>query len=437
MKLRTRQRLAVPAIQLLHETLWHIAKCLDRLSCSYKDPQRGIDIANLTYYLSLQWLIKQLHCMGRDWYLDPALLYSRLLLLLHADRRSSEIFTKMSGGSSRRTSTASTSSLPRTPASAKFERDGYSWADSGSPPLVDAFTGPSLESQSSPSIAHSVATSSGATTGHLACIGEDEDATWHLNPKSAPAHALTFSSAHQDLHENLSRPATYHSTFDPVVRLWPQPPPQHPNPEDPKLWEEVQKVATMEPESYSAYREDEGRSSTPESEGDTLKRRRHIRRPSRQKPGSSRPLPPLPSAALSHSQSTAGRFVHAPATIPEGDELPTPDMRPRPHTLNVLTSAARPLPPVARQIPQRETPSPPQLKLATLDLRSLPSETGAVLTKTPNRPTHPFGDFTTAPSMPADAGTQIDWDLIEDMLEADVPTPVSLVYAASTQNRVE
>jgi hypothetical protein len=61
----------------------------------------------------------------------------------------------------------------------------------------------------------------------------------------------------------------------------------------------------------------------------------------------------------------------------------------------------------------------PPLRIATMSLRSTPSEADAVLTKTPNRLFNPMGNAFVPPPMPQDAGSRIDWDLIEDILEVD------------------
>jgi len=202
------------------------------------------------------------------------------------------------------------------------------------------------------------------------------------------------------------------------VRPWPKPPGKHE--EAPDLWEEAQRLSILENDSDEDFSEQERRSETPESEGGSLRRRKHVRRPTRAKPDLPRRLPALPTT-LVHSQSTAGRYM----TTPESDwaQSVTTDIRKRSHTLNKPPSTVRSLP---DPLPNKRIP---QLKLATLELRSLPSETAAVLTKTPNRPSNPLGSLSVAPPMPAEAGVQIDWDLIGDVLEVDggmVVTPNGL-----------
>jgi hypothetical protein len=317
----------------------------------------------------------------------------------------------MSGDSSRRTSTASTSSLPRTPASAHFEREPDPWADPARLPLVGGFTSPSCDSETSSSLTCTPLTPSVATSNALARIGEEQDTSW-VEPTSTPMRALTMSSPYSIQHARVARSATFHSPSNPVgVRPWPKPPATHP--EAPDLWEEAQRLSIVVVDSDEASSEQERRSETPESEGGSLRRRKHVRRPSRAKPDLPRPLPALPSTLL-HSQSTAGRYMTTP--LSDWDQPMTSDFRRRSHTVNNLPETARPLLAPSRPLLNKRIP---QLKLATLELRSLPSEAAGVLTKTPNRPSDPLGSLSVAPPMPADASIQIDWDLIGDALEVD------------------
>jgi hypothetical protein len=316
---------------------------------------------------------------------------------------------KMSGDSSRRTSTASTSSLPRTPASAHFEREPYSWVDPARLPLVGGFTSPSCDSETSSSLTCTPLTPSVATSNALTRIGEEQD-TSLVKPKSTPMRALTMSSPYSVQYARVARSATFHSPSNLVgVRPWPKPPGKHP--EAPDLWEEAQRLSIVEVDSDEASSEHERGSETPESEGGSLRRRKHVRRPTRAKPDLPRPLPALPSTHI-HSRSTAGRYMSTP--ISDWDQPVTSDIRRRSHTLNNLPSTALPTP--SKTLPDKRIP---QLKLATLELRSLPSEAAGVLTKTPNRPSNPFGSLSVAPPMPADASSQIDWDLIGNALEVD------------------
>lgn len=349
---------------------------------------------------------------------------SSSVTFLLSDHDGQEFPFKMSEHSSRRTSTASTSSLPRTPASAHFERELYSWSESepGRLPLVEAFASPSSESESSSTLTCGSLSTSMTPLHLLPRIGEEQDASW-VEHKSAPVRALTISSPYPMQHHSIPRAATFHSIpTAPIVRPWPRPP-QARHPEAPNLWEQARGLSIIEADSDDTSSDRERRSISPESESGSLKRRKHVRRPSRQRPELPRPLPALPTG-LSHSQSTAGRYANLHASV--SNDLATSDLRRRSHTVNSLPSAVRPLPAVSRPLPEKRVPP---LKLSTLELRSLPSETGAVLAKTPNRPTNPMGSMFAPPPMPTDASSQIDWDLIGDALEIDgdmVATPTAL-----------
>ena len=319
---------------------------------------------------------------------------------------------------SRRTSSASTaSSMPRTPSSIAWDRyDDFSplvdsqpfEADYGSESssLIAISPDAPFKRDSLPVIVHQGPQRSGWNT-----VGD--------NPRRS--HSIIHSSM-EPQHHRLSRAATMHTV--PGVRPLPMPP---------STAHRLSPLQDQPEDDVDATEHSNGTDSdSPGESGDSanhLQRRRHIRRPTREKKDLPRPLPPLPASNLAHSQTTAGRFV----TAPSGEEEPPfGDMRRRSQTLNVLSSGVRPLPAPHGHSKSQSSSSKPApnkpggklvpvilpLKLHTLELRSSPSEAAGVLTKTPNRPSNhsALARSFMAPPMPADAANTIDWDLLDDAL---------------------
>ncbi|PVG01005.1 hypothetical protein CPB86DRAFT_135645 [Serendipita vermifera] len=419
----------------------------------------------------------------------------------------------MSSGSSRRTSAASTaSSMPRTPSSARWARDELHWRDSGHIQLGDAFHSPTYASEESSTMSMTPITP--LSHGH-----EQHTTFKHLSAEHPGwSRSLSTTIAPRDLEgagfmpSRVARSATFHAGFHSsgsttaVIRPWPKPPNntntnclnesslssshgasplRH---ERFSSMSEISRMSLDENIMSDGYDDDDdddegdGSGGGPLAESDdngNLRRRQHIRRPTREKLQLPRPLPPLPNGNLAHSQSTSARFVSTP--INRGGDEPQDDhslvrstatphnpVR-RAHTFNALSGSFRPLPTIAAsattpteeeknansgdedqtggRTPLASSSSVPagapkernnkkqssalQLKLSTLQLRSNPSEAAAVLTKTPNRRFNPLGNIfgDTAPPMPADASSRIDWSLIGDALEidgelGDTPSPL-------------
>lgn len=379
--------------------------------------------------------------------------------------------------SSRRVSSASTASslpsLPRTPSSARDSHDYY-WRESKSSDvdrlasLREAFD----QTEYSPSDSNTPLTPNSLQI-HTDTV-DVERSGWNLSYKSPVRSLSVISPAGTERTHRVSRSA---STVGPggSVRPWPQRPAPTPVAER-EIEEEISRLSMYEEveedDDYQGKTDDE-RSQRSGSDADTgidasLRRRRHIRRPARAKQQTPRRLPPLPGT-LVHSHSTAARFTStaptasfiAAADVPSNmmgvlldDGLEgMGDLRRRSHTISGLPSSRirpLPLPTPANQNVQSPPPGPvaspppppptqirtvpkakvPRLRLAPVD-PSEAAEADAVLTKTPNRRFNPLGSagFSAAPPMPQDASSRLDWDLIEDLLEADfvddTPTPIA------------
>ena len=404
----------------------------------------------------------------QEWHRESSISLARLPIVLfnldiHQNSR------RMSENGSRRVSSASTSSsFPRTPSSAHTELHEYLWRDPDRlSSLRETFSNSDYGSEDghatpiTPPSAMSISGEAGVL------VRQDlERVGWNLGYKS-PVRSLSVTSPTPERYGH--RIVRSVSTYSPSVRLWPRLPPQANGQE--KLLEE--ELATLRSEGEGRESSDEGKTDEEMSDGassqqedPTLRRRRHIRRPTRAKQDLPRRLPPLPlSNTLAHSNSTAARFVSTPfdddnttpdptasnnsantfyTTTTSGGDIDLAlttsstaanDFRRRSHTINDLpANRIRPLPPPSKQhtvrnpttVRRQAVPIPP-LNLATLSLRSSPSEAEAVLTKTPNRR---FNPMVVPPPMPQDAGNRLDWNLIEDILEidgemADLETPIA------------
>jgi hypothetical protein len=396
----------------------------------------------------------------------------------------------MSSDSSRRTSAASTaSSMPRTPSSARWVRDELHWRDSGHIQLASAFDGSDYISEESSTL--SITPVTPLSHGH-----EQHTTLKHLGAEQPGwSRSLSTTIAPRDLEDptfmanRVARSATFHSGFShsgsAAIRPWPKPPNSSMMTESSRSSSHGasplrhERLSSMPALSRMSLDENMGRDYDDEDDDGTgplaesddngnLRRRQHIRRPTRERLHLPRPLPPLPNGNLTHSQSTSGRFISTP-TDGSGDPMrqedhslsssPPPHSHPvrRAHTFNALSGSFRPLPTITASAttpteekcngdedqfsgsttPSASSPSPVpagppkerntkkqsalQLKLSTLTLRSDPSEAAAVLTKTPNRRFNPLGNVfgDSAPPMPVNASTKIDWSLIGDALEVD------------------
>jgi hypothetical protein len=331
-------------------------------------------------------------------------------------------------------STASTSSasMPRTPNSAGWERSEGYWSETGRPgPFVSEYDG--SEGSGTPA---SLTCSSAAEI-----IEHPGSERWFDNdmvhkPSSSRIQSVTVQpiitvalptplptppSTNQPAAASI--PTHSRSQSQSQVRLWPQPPPLTSSSSmSEQDWESSLSgfnPTANEPESDSDTKSDNTESA---SEDGGLKRRRHIRRAGRAPPRLPRPLPPLPASMniLTHSQSTAGRFMTAPI---ENLPISTPNPRDslhRAHTTNwttVKTPTSARLPPAKSHTPKTSAGKIPNLRLSTLGLRSSASDANAVLVKTPNRKFN--APFSVAPPMPTDAANTIDWELLDDALEID------------------
>ena len=414
------------------------------------------DDTNSSSFLDLESYIyrKFAHKMQRD----SSISLSHIpMVLFGAQNSEDDAYT------SRRVSSASTASshpsLPRTPSSA-HETANYHWRDSRHSDvdrlasLREAFDNKS-EYNSSPDE---------PITPERGIINVDvERSGWNVAYKS-PVRSLSVlsptSAGSTERKHRVVRSAS--SASQSSVRLWPQRPPVQ---RDPVIEEEISRLSLYNDEDSDPTKEDEDVSQPSESDDAvdaTLRRRRHIRRPARAKQDTPRRLPPLPGT-LVHSHSTAARYAAVPGPSPgQGwpgtsqssvamesvfDEL-SHDSRRRSHTISGFQpSRIRPLPVPANRQQEQQRPQPPpstapkaklpRLRLATLSPTdpAEANEANAVLTKTPNRRFHPLGfggGAFVAPPMPQDAGSRLDWELIEDLLEAgdeldadDAPTPIA------------
>ncbi|CAG7849399.1 SubName: Full=Uncharacterized protein {ECO:0000313/EMBL:CCA71798.1} [Serendipita indica DSM 11827] len=331
---------------------------------------------------------------------------------------------------SRRTSSASTaSSMPRTPSSIAWDRfDVFS-------PVAEPQAFEASEYGSETSSLLTISPDTPLKRDSLPTIIHDGPQRTGYAMRENPRRSQSITLSSMETQQNrLSRAATMHTV--PGVRPWPMPPPSSSTDTTaPRL----SPLQDQNEEDVDAGDRSHGTDSdSPGESGDSanhLQRRRHIRRPTREKKDLPRPLPPLPASNLAHSQSTAGRFMTTPFAVSAGEqEPPLGDARRRSRTLNSL-SGIRSLP-----VPNAQTQSNPSssksipnksagklvpvilpLKLHTLELRSSPSEAAGVLTKTPNRPSNncALARSFMAPPMPADAAAAIDWDLVDDALGID------------------
>lgn len=365
------------------------------------------------------------------------------LPIVFFDLHNPKNLSEMNENISRRVSSTSTSSsLPRTPSSAHGELNDYLWRDPDRlASLSEAFSNPDCVSED-PHTTLATPASAMSSRGTTVLIRESrERAGWNVEYKS-PVRSLSVLSP--TLERNGHRVTRSASTASSSVRLWPTLPPQAPGHEA-LLSEELASLrgGVDSDEGKTDEENSDGAGSQPpsESEDSALRRRRHIRRPSRTKQTQPRRLPPLPSSnPLVHSHSTAARYITAPfnaiadstATSNSGSAFSAnpvetlegspgaADFR-RSHTIS--GDRIRPLPPPTpnrnRHHNVRKVADVPPLRIATMSLRSTPSEADAVLTKTPNRLFNPMGNAFVPPPMPQDAGSRIDWDLIEDILEVD------------------
>ncbi|KAG8872510.1 hypothetical protein FRC20_009463 [Serendipita sp. 405] len=366
---------------------------------------------------------------------------------------------QMSGDNTKRTSSTSTaSSMPRTPSSVMWDHD--EWRESRYLPLIEsgAFQPSecSGESESNLTLSPSTPFNDGLIIIHDHDGAERQGGDVFYGQRLS--HSRSISSPSDARISRISRSATIHTSMP--VRPWPQLPPHLARalPEDVPVVPKPSDVAddSAESDSNSAA----GSDSVSDSRN-KLARRRHIKRPSRAQKEQPRPLPPLPATSLTHSQTTAGRFVTTPTSRPAVGTVttylldhssastavspPMADVKRRTRTITSPSSSSSslvrplptPLPSTGRSIPTatpvpttassgkqsgKRGPAPvPRLDLHNLALRSSPSEAAAVLAKTPNRTSNPtpFGRDFVPPPMPTDASARIDWDLIEDMLGAD------------------
>jgi hypothetical protein len=365
--------------------------------------------------------------------------------------------SEMNSDTSRRVSSASTSSsLPRTPSSAHGDLNDHLWNDSGRlGSLREAFSNSDYGSEDSHTIPATHGSGMNLSPGTSVLFRDSlERSGWNVECKSPVRSLSVLSSTSERLGHRLTRSAT---TSGSSVRLWPSLPPQAQGREG-QLQEEL---ASLRDEGDDQGGSDESKTdeensdaagSQPPSEPEdgALRRRRHIRRPKRAKQEQPRRLPPLPSSnALVHSHSTAARYISVPfdtdptATVlgntfssTTEDSFTCPsgagDSRRRSHTISDLpANRVRPLPSLNTKPNRtvRKVAAIPPLRITTLSLRSSPSEAEAVLTKTPNRRFNPLGSNFVPPPMPQDAGTRIDWELIEDILEVDgeiAETPIAI-----------
>lgn len=388
----------------------------------------------------------------------------RLLPMVLFGHENQDNMQGYSSENSRRVSSASSTSsfpsLPRTPSSARDSHDYY-WRDSRSSDtdrlasLREAFD-QSECSHEEPIIGNGTP----ITPGGLLVNPGVERSGWNVDYKS-PVRSLSVispsSTNSAERRHRVTRSASTASSSS-SVRPLPQRPLHMPVPEK-VIEEELSRLSLYEDNEDARNSSDDETSQPSGSDADgsadaSLRRRRHIRRPARAKKETPRRLPPLPGT-LVHSHSTAARFAPPHLGSPSNQFIEldsqfdgTGDLRRRSHTISdIPINRVRPLPlpappaPLPKQLPQPTNlpanppkPKVPRLRLATLSPTdpSEAAEANAVLTKTPNRRFNPLGlgggPFV-APPMPQDASARLDWELIEDMLEADfvddTPTPIA------------